>query len=169
MAALMIVQRHTGDWFGLPGGQESYLAVDLFFVLSGVVISNAYESRLKAGLSFVEFVWLRVVRLYPLYLIGLSFAVAATILSQGGASIHYLSRLLIFALLFLPYPRDESDSVGSIFPLNVPAWSLFFELTANFIYAAIVRFCRIGSSSPFSLVRQQVSFSICIFLRVARI
>jgi peptidoglycan/LPS O-acetylase OafA/YrhL len=42
---------------------------------------------------------------------------------------------LLTALLFLPSPVTDSD--GYLFPLNGPAWSLFFELIVNFIFALL--------------------------------
>lgn len=43
-----------------PGG---YLAVDLFFIMSGVVLSHAYEGRFRAGMGTVEFMRVRLIRL----------------------------------------------------------------------------------------------------------
>src|ERR1700712_1409072 len=47
-----------------------YLAVDFFFVLSGAVVAHAYEKQLRAGLSWQAFFVKRVIRLYPLALLG---------------------------------------------------------------------------------------------------
>ena len=62
-AALIVVVRHTSYFFGwaLP---MSHLAVDLFFMLSGVVIANAYDARLQAGLPARRFMLIRVIRLW---------------------------------------------------------------------------------------------------------
>src|SRR5205085_12699808 len=83
IAALAIVLRHCDGFFGadvLPG---SYLAVDLFFVLSGFVIAFAYEDRLASGLSAWRFAWVRVVRLYPLYVLGIALGGLVAI-GDGG-------------------------------------------------------------------------------------
>ena len=61
--------------------QRSYLAVDLFFLMSGLVIARAYEPRLKTGaMSFSGFCVTRWIRLFPLYILGtlLGFAYALT-------------------------------------------------------------------------------------------
>src|SRR5580698_5736841 len=82
-AALMVLMRHAGFYFGGLGlylsKGESYLAVDLFFVLSGFVISEAYDGRLVEGLSPLEFMKIRVIRLYPLYLLGLLIGTVVTL------------------------------------------------------------------------------------------
>jgi peptidoglycan/LPS O-acetylase OafA/YrhL len=48
----------------------AWLAVDFFFLLSGFVIASAYEARLCASMTFVDFVKIRFVRLYPMILAG---------------------------------------------------------------------------------------------------
>jgi hypothetical protein len=50
---------------------RSFLAVDLFFLMSGLVIARSYEARLlKDEMSFFAFVRTRLVLLYPLYIVG---------------------------------------------------------------------------------------------------
>lgn len=87
-AALMILVRHAGYYFGNIGIRlskaESYLAVDLFFVLSGFVIAEAYDKRLAGGLSPTDFMKIRFIRLYPLYLLGLLIGTIASIFSIFG-------------------------------------------------------------------------------------
>ena len=47
IAALLIVSRHVP--YLQIDTPESFLAVDVFFVLSGFVIANAYDGRLSSG------------------------------------------------------------------------------------------------------------------------
>jgi peptidoglycan/LPS O-acetylase OafA/YrhL len=136
VAAVMVAIRHMDVFFGPVSFDLSYLAVDLFFVLSGVVIAKSYENRLAAGtLSIRQFLLLRVIRLYPLYVLGTSISVAAVL--TGVVEITPAWRFwaaIPFALLLLPFPfATASDRYA--YPLNHPAWSLFFELGANTIYA----------------------------------
>ena len=76
IAAILVMMRHTIPFFGVDF-VESYLAVDIFFLLSGVVITNAYERRLQSGLSVLRFIWIRVVRMYPLYMLGSLISIVA--------------------------------------------------------------------------------------------
>ena len=106
----------------MPGG---YLAVDLFFVLSGFVIAAAYLDDF-AKLGPTGFLRRRFARLYPTYAVGIVAAI-------GGAAIIALSRgetlgigPIVTALLILPWPV-----AGYLFPIYPPAWSLFFEWVAN--------------------------------------
>jgi peptidoglycan/LPS O-acetylase OafA/YrhL len=145
VAAIVIVMRHAGYYFGDFGlhvsKAESYLAVDLFFVLSGFVIAEAYDKRLTGGLSAIEFMKIRLIRLYPLYLLGL---LIGTIVVLGslffGNNIDHKSGFqvmkdFIFAFLILPTPFSNE-----LYPFSGPSWSLFFELIANGLYAIFRNF-----------------------------
>jgi peptidoglycan/LPS O-acetylase OafA/YrhL len=73
IAALAVVMLHSNRWF-LIAPNLSASAVDLFFLLSGFVVAAAYEHRLASGMSAARFMAIRIVRLYPLYLVGLLIA-----------------------------------------------------------------------------------------------
>jgi peptidoglycan/LPS O-acetylase OafA/YrhL len=77
IAAILIVLYHFGSVQLFDGGrldyipiQDGYLAVDLFFMLSGYVIALNYHDAFKtdAVRNFVIFMVKRVARLYPAYL-----------------------------------------------------------------------------------------------------
>lgn len=70
IAALAVVVVHIPMLFGLPQQLSSGLAVDLFFILSGFVLEHAYGDGLRREMSFSAFIRVRMIRLYPLYLIG---------------------------------------------------------------------------------------------------
>jgi peptidoglycan/LPS O-acetylase OafA/YrhL len=133
VAALLVLVRHV-PFFGTWDFQQSYLAVDLFFLLSGVVVANAYQKRLLHDLSPAQFVWMRIVRIYPLYLLGCAVTGLYWIVTgkwpQGNGLI-----IAISALLLIP----NLSSRNNPFPLNGPAWSLFSEMLANILYAYFVR------------------------------
>src|SRR5271170_6431289 len=54
---------------------SSFFAVDIFFCLSGFVLCYSYEDRLDHGLSAIDFIKLRLIRLYPIYIAGLALGV----------------------------------------------------------------------------------------------
>ncbi len=71
LAACFVVLYHSPFIFSdtsLSFIANSYLFVDLFFVLSGFVITHAYSERILAGLTLFRFAGLRLARLYPLHL-----------------------------------------------------------------------------------------------------
>src|ERR1700676_365401 len=72
VAALAVVVFHIPELFGLPVQKSSSLAVDLFFILSGFVVEHAYGEHLRHEMTFSRFMLVRMIRLYPLYVIGLT-------------------------------------------------------------------------------------------------
>jgi len=123
------------------------LAVDFFFCLSGFVIAHAYHSRLLAGMSLREFARRRLVRLYPMYVIGQVLGLAGLLLLASRALTDLagleLAKATLLNLLYLPYFNLATVQVmearisATLFPSNNPAWSLFFELLVNAAYALV--------------------------------
>ena len=136
VAALLVVLRHTTHYFGDFGFQESYLAVDIFFAMSGIVLANAYEQRLQAGGFARTFAWIRLVRLYPLYALGLALAVLGLALGADPEKARWLPWSLPLALFLLPNLLSFTGT--STFPLNGPSWSLFMELWVNIFYGRFI-------------------------------
>jgi peptidoglycan/LPS O-acetylase OafA/YrhL len=104
---------------------EAYLAVDFFFLLSGVVVAHAYERRLKAGQT-LDYMLKRAVRLYPMILIGAALGAlfyATNAQARGSASLWIVAELYVLASICLPVLKDNifPPSHG-ITPLNVPSW-----------------------------------------------
>jgi peptidoglycan/LPS O-acetylase OafA/YrhL len=128
LAAVVVVVWHTGATRFIPGG---YLAVDLFFVLSGFVLSHAYEGR---GVRWRAFMLSRLIRLYPLYALGTALG-AVTILLFVPADGRFWGSLGAAALML---PSPAIWSVYRPFPLDVPVWSLFFELLVNAAWFAVL-------------------------------
>lgn len=132
LAAILVVTRHVSG-VGTLRTQESYLAVDLFFLLSGFVLAYSYEAKLRGGrIAPRAFAWLRVARLYPLFCVFSLVGVVAALVD--GIADRDLAIGAVLGLAFLP------DLFGGamLYPANHPGWSLFFELLASFAYGWIV-------------------------------
>jgi peptidoglycan/LPS O-acetylase OafA/YrhL len=153
LAAMAIVVHHlTAD----SGHRELFasasIAVDFFFCLSGFVICHAYERRLLSGMTLLEYAVKRIVRLYPMYFVGTVVGLFAVLLMKSQEQTSLGSDAIVKAftlnLAFLPYLNAdyvqvfEAKLVGTIFPFNNPAWSLFFGLFANLMFASSVRLAR---------------------------
>jgi peptidoglycan/LPS O-acetylase OafA/YrhL len=130
-------ERYTGAVY------KGYLAVDLFFVLSGFVITHVYKEGFARGLSarrYQNFLKARVARLYPLHLaVLLLFLVAAM-----------AERAATYALKgsFEPIPlvgeRSLSAFLANLVMLqglwarqlswNDPAWSISLEFLAYLLF-----------------------------------
>ena len=159
-AALMVVWYHVFEGFafaegmnGVEGGglinvfNHGYLAVDFFFMLSGFVISYAYDDRWNR-MSLSDFFKRRLVRLHPMIVMGALIGLT-TFLLQGGVkwdgSITPAAGVVLAFLLTccfipaIPGALHEVRGNGEMFPLNGPSWSLFFEYIGNICYALFIR------------------------------
>ncbi|HKU54954.1 MAG TPA: acyltransferase family protein, partial [Rhizomicrobium sp.] len=71
VGAIAVMAGHAGIVLNAYMPPFMYLAVDMFFVLSGFVLAHAYDGKFAGGLSVGAFLKARIARLYPIYLIGL--------------------------------------------------------------------------------------------------
>lgn len=137
IAAIFVLLRHAAPLLVIPF-HRSYLAVDVFFLLSGFVIAHAYDDRLRGGtMSARSFMALRLIRLYPVYLLALVLSLAVMAGMPWGAdrpgAASDIVQATVLASLFLP---ARMEGYTALFPINSPCWSLFFELLVNLAYAA---------------------------------
>ena len=145
IAALAVAAYHFGqrNTQFFAGG---YLAVDLFFMLSGFVIALNYHDKLKDGLGVGRFLKMRLLRLYPTYFVGVVLGMVrqAALLRVGSPlalSLKAQGVAMGFALAMLPDPFQSEH----LFPLNGPSWSLFFEFAVNVLFALVlVRISSLG-------------------------
>ena len=159
-AALMVVWYHVFEGYafaegmnGVEGGgvinvfNHGYMAVDFFFMLSGFVISYAYDDRWNK-MSMGDFFKRRLVRLHPMIVMGAIIGLTTFLLGGGvkwDGSVTPMSGVaLAFFLtcLFIPAWPGAAHEVrgnGEMFPLNGPSWSLFFEYIGNICYALFIR------------------------------
>ena len=154
VAALLVVWYHVHEGFAFASGgaitgiNHGYLAVDFFFMLSGFVISYAYDDRWAHNLSFKSFFKRRIIRLHPMVIMGAVIGMVSFIL-QGSVrwdGTHVATSSVMIAMLcamFMipatPGCRYEVRGNGEMFPLNGPIWSLFFEYLGNILYALAIR------------------------------
>ena len=160
-AALMVVWYHFFEGYAFAEGtaittfNHGHLGVDLFFMLSGFVISYAYDdrwNRVDNPLTLKEFFKRRLIRLHPMLIMGAVIGLVAFLL-QGGVKwdgtptpISWSLVALVLTMLFIPaYPGAPYDlrGNGEMFSLNGPSWSLFFEYIGNLLYALVIR--RLGN------------------------
>ena len=160
-AALMVVWYHFFEGYAFAEGtaittfNHGHLGVDLFFMLSGFVISYAYDDRWNRAnnpLTLKEFFKRRLIRLHPMLIMGAVIGLVAFLL-QGGVKwdgtptpISWSLVALVLTMLFIPaYPGAPYDlrGNGEMFSLNGPSWSLFFEYIGNLLYALVIR--RLGN------------------------
>ena len=156
-AALMVVWYHFFEGFAFAEGSaittfnHGHLGVDLFFMLSGFVISYAYDDRWQRTpnpLTLKEFFKRRLIRLHPMLIMGAIIGFV-TFCLQGGVKwdgtptpMSWSLVALVLTMFFIPaYPGASYDlrGNGEMFSLNGPSWSLFFEYIGNLLYALFIR------------------------------
>jgi peptidoglycan/LPS O-acetylase OafA/YrhL len=150
VAAVMVVAFHILEAHAAgPLSQvinHGYLAVDFFFLLSGFVVGYAYDDR-WGRMSSRGFFARRLIRLHPMVIMG-SIAGAAAFYFAQSAMFPLIANTPIWKMLLvmlvgctmLPLlPSMDIRGWQEMYPLNGPAWSLFFEYVANLLYALVVR------------------------------
>ncbi|HSR00480.1 MAG TPA: acyltransferase [Sphingomicrobium sp.] len=131
IAAIGVMLTHSHDYNSrFPSG---YLAVDLFFGLSGFVMALSYQERLRAGMGIGQFLTRRAARLWPMLLVGAALGV---LLLNGSLGM----------VMLIP---DWSSS-GQLFPANGPLWSLLMEACAYVAFALVI--ARLGTGGLVALV-----------------
>src|SRR5690348_15151808 len=152
IAAFIVVFLHGTVYVGRIDyrPQAACLAVDFFFLLSGFVIAHAYDGRLKRSMTWRQFMTARIIRLYPMLLIGT--AMGAVLFIPAHLARHELSTtatLLVAAGSFALIPAGLAAGAMA-YPVNIAAWSLFFEFAVNVLYGS--RFGRLGNRHLVALV-----------------
>ncbi len=142
LAALWVVAFHaTGFLAEAPRGLDRrYLGVDLFFILSGYVLTHVYGDRLASGRmdEAMRFLGRRIARLWPVWLAALGlFAAKAEIgrwTGLGGDASRVgddPSTWIVFALLVQSWGWVDPER------LNPPGWSLSYEWAASLLFPAL--------------------------------
>jgi peptidoglycan/LPS O-acetylase OafA/YrhL len=137
VAALAVVLHHFPPIRSPALFHNGLLAVDIFYLLSGFVIAHAYGPRLAAGLGTGRFMAGRIIRLWPIMMLGVLVGLLqALVVPVPGKdlALGVGGRLACtgFNLLILPCPPGLSRQM---FPANPPEWTLFYELVANLLFA----------------------------------
>ena len=136
LAALSVVLLHASQLFSFRLNSHPSLAVDFFFCLSGFVLANGYDQKLKAGaLGSRAFLLKRVVRLYPMMVVGVALGVLASQFAlTPNIALAEVSILAVGALFLLPLGLLVGQEA---FAINNPLWSICFEMVASVVYGSV--------------------------------
>ncbi len=153
VAAIMVLIYHIFEGFAFAEGgiittlNHGHIAVDFFFMLSGFVISYAYDDRWKK-MTLGAFFKRRLIRLHPMLIMGavigvIAFAIEGFKTWTGETTptswVMLAMLLTMFMIPATPGAGYEVRGNGEMFPLNGPTWSLFFEYIGNILYALFIR------------------------------
>ncbi|WP_439845279.1 acyltransferase family protein [Aeromonas veronii] len=165
IAALMVVLFHARlllfpQWMELIAGhtqliENGYLWVDLFFILSGVVLAHVYGepfTRTPRTVSYGRFLWLRLTRVYPLYLVTLLLLVGWELYkAQHGVGFYAGPLFKMWEWEGMPpfgSPFTPAEALPSAFLLqvvtdhgltwNFAAWSLSVEWISYLLFPLLI-------------------------------
>lgn len=150
VAAIMVVAFHIFEAHATSHLDQiinhGYLAVDFFFLLSGFVISYAYDDR-WGKMSTADFFKRRLVRLQPMVIMGMiigaiCFYFQDSILWPTIHEVPVWKMILVMVIGFTLIPVPPTLDIrgwAEMHPLNGPGWSLFYEYIGNILYALFVR------------------------------
>jgi len=140
--------------------EKGYLAVDMFFVLSGFVLAHVYRDAFvdDPESHYWKFFSARVARLYPLHIFVLTLFLATALAARA---VDYAA-----TGKFAPIPWEGARSVGAfvanLFMLqglkaselswNYPAWSISIEFLAYLVFPfALLRIWRARRAAKVAL------------------
>lgn len=147
IAASLVVLYHlsaAGYFYNFPLVRHGEIAVPLFFVLSGFVITHASQNRLNDGAGFRSYMIRRFGRVYPLHFICLALVfaleIAKAVMMKGGAtagdpaftgptSYPALAANLFLIQAVLPFKEPT---------WNGPSWSISTEFYTYIIFGVLM-------------------------------
>jgi peptidoglycan/LPS O-acetylase OafA/YrhL len=171
-AAMWVVAFHFTPSLGLgmpPFIAKGYLGVELFFVLSGFILSHVYmEAFGQRRFVYREFLWARLARIYPVHLatlLGLGALIGAASLIGLNAGDHVVVWGSIPAHLTLTQAWGFAPHGG----WNHPSWSISAEWFAYLCFPAFAALFWSIRRRPRFAVAATVLFVIALNLGFQRL
>jgi len=170
IAALYVITFHyfghseTGGNFQFFG--HGYIAVDLFFVLSGFVMALSYQHMFAGHFSFAsyrKFLGRRIARIYPIYFITTLAALALFYFGVSHSVKWGVASDKIWAVKFL-INVALVQAWGIANSINLPAWSLSAEWAAYVLFPILVVPCLFKSAATAWVF---AAFSVAVLAAVA--
>jgi exopolysaccharide production protein ExoZ len=137
IAALLVVLHHASLRFEQRADGHNFLGifdrfgfagVDLFFVISGLIMTLTCHQHFGSWAGATSFLWRRATRIYPLYWF-FTFAQIAAIMAFPVATDRSVSvASVIWSLLLLP----QTD-----YPILAQGWTLVYEMFFYLVFAIL--------------------------------
>src|SRR3954447_23968432 len=160
MPTFLAVFPHNA-WINCSFFRSAWLLVDLFFVLSGIVMSLSYVRGDFGRFSLREFMLRRFARVYPLHLVTLLAALLFRLLRIGLVALGVViavpnafevNNFYSFVLnIFLLHSMGFIDYLS----WNAPSWSISVEFYTYLVFGLVV------------LLAQRVGSLLCFYVAAA--
>jgi peptidoglycan/LPS O-acetylase OafA/YrhL len=160
-AAFYVVLFHSLPWFSkhyeLPKPMQTffsngYLAVALFFLLSGFILAYTYDGQIAGSSKRLHFWQARFARIYPVYFLSLILAF------YFQRALPLTSRVAVLAMVQAWNPFRA----GLAGAWNYPAWSLSVEAFFYLIFPFLLPWMS-KLSSRFLVILLGVFLAACVF------
>lgn len=145
--------------------------VELFFVISGFVIFNAYSEKINSRNDLLKFQFLRFARLYPVHLIFLFLFLLIEIGKYLAVSQYEIQNIRV-----IPFGENNIEALieqvfllqsvlpnGHAITFNGPAWSISVEFYTYLVFGLIILFFKRNKTMVISLL-----CAIPIFLLITK-
>lgn len=184
IAIVPVLVYHAGfSW--LPAG---FFGVDVFFVISGYLITNILLEEIKTNnFSFINFYKRRIRRLLPVLLVVLYFTIVAGVLLFPASRLEELSQSIIAVLAFvsniyffntinyfsvsaeqIPLLHTWSLAIEEQFYLFFPIVLLFFKKKSEKALLFIILLCTVASLSIAIYLVEKQSNSMAFYFIISR-
>lgn len=145
IAVLAVMNDHYMSWLPIVGPQFGWLGVDLFFILSGFLITSILLGLREKEHYFKTFYARRALRIFPPYFLGvLTYVGLSFALGHPGTWGLWLQYIFYYTSLKVGQPPQLNLAhpiVPSIVVLGLAVlWSLSVEEIYYTIWAPVVRF-----------------------------
>ncbi|HEV2133299.1 MAG TPA: acyltransferase [Terracidiphilus sp.] len=145
IAILAVIDNHYFDWLPASGSRYGLLGVDLFFVLSGFLITGILLELRNKQHYFRSFYLRRALRIFPPFFLGVAVYLGVSIaLRQPGTLAFWLKYVLYYTSLIMPasaavHAQPPGPPFIVLLGLGV-CWSLSIEEIYYTLWAPVVRF-----------------------------
>lgn len=143
---------------------KGYLGVELFFVLSGFILSHVYLESFKVKrFGYRDFIWARLARIYPMH-IAIIAGLGLLIGTLAMVGVHAGDKLVIWSSLPAQLTLTQAWGLAPHGGWNHPSWSISAEWFAyltfpGFATAAVALWAR-----PFTAVGLAVSLLATLYI-----
>ena len=117
---------------------KSYMMVDIFFLMSGFIITHVYDPRFQqqiAAPDYKKFIIARFARIYPMHLFVLLIVLISFVASGSPSSPIQNPNAILSNLLLV-----HSFGIHNTFTWNVPSWSISAEWWCYVLFPFLIVF-----------------------------
>jgi peptidoglycan/LPS O-acetylase OafA/YrhL len=138
-AAMWVVAYHYWPSLGLVRPtlvEKGYLGVELFFVLSGFILSHVYLPAFGARrYRYADFLWARLARIYPVHLVTLA-GMGLMVFAAGLVGVQSGDHALVWSSLPAQLTLTQAWGLAPQGGWNHPSWSISAEWFAYLTFPA---------------------------------